>query len=320
MNKSAQTMTRYLLGELSDSEQAALEEKYFTDPEVFDKIVKAENELVDDYARGRLNPESREKFEQYYLAHPKRRERAEFAQTLVTKLDQFEADRSGAVALVREVPWWGRLQQSLSGWSRAFAFSMGLALLLLVLGLGALFFKTRRSQEELARTQAAHAAQEQRDRELQQQLANARTRINDSNDELNRARPQVTSSEPKAPAIHTAPAFVTLVLTAGGIRGTDTALAPEIIIPTGTEQVRIQLNLRESDYSNYSVALQALSGRTIFSRQGVKPKAAGSGSTFVIIVPARRFAAGDYILTLRGVRPDADVDDVSKSLFRVEKK
>jgi anti-sigma factor RsiW len=313
-------MTRYLLGELSDSEQAALEEKYFSDPQVFDEMVKAENELVDNYARGRLNPESREKFEQYYLAHPKRRERAEFAQTLVTKLDQFEVDRAGVFALVKKVPWWRRFPQALSGGNRAFAFSMSLALLLLVLGLGALFFKTRRSQEELARTQAAHVAQEQRDRELQQQLANERTRINEANDELNRARTQVTSSPPEAPAMHTTPAFVTLQLTAGGIRGTDTAVAPEIIIPTGTEQVRIQLNLRESDYSNYRVLLQAFGGKTIFSRQGVKPKTTKSGSTFVIIVPAQRFAAGDYILTLRGVRPHAEVDDVSKSLFRVAKK
>ena len=308
-------MTRYLLGELSDSEQAALEEKYFTDPQVFDKMVKAENELVDNYARGLLDPESREKFEQYYLAHPKRRERAEFAQTLVTKLDQFEAD--GAVALVGQVSWWRRLLPALSG--RAFAFSMSLALLLLVLGLGALVFTTRRSQEELARTQAVHAAQEQRDRELQQQLANEQARINDSNDELNRERASVTRSQPKAP-VQTTPAFVTLLLTAGGIRGTDTALAPEIIIPTGTEQVHIQLNLRENDYSNYHVVLQAVGGKTIFSRQGVKPKATKSGSTFVIIVPAGRFAVGDYILTLRGVRPDSEVDDVSKSLFRVAKK
>ena len=309
-------MTRYLLGELSDSEQAALEEKYFTDPQVFDKMVKAENELVDNYARGLLNPESREKFEQYYVAHPKRRERAEFAQTLVTKLDQFETHRSEP--LVREVPRWRRLLPALSGGHRAFAFSISLALLLLLLGLGVLFFKTRRSQEELARTQAVHAAQEQRDRELQQQLANERTRIND-HDELNRERAPVTRSQPKAP-VQTTPAFVTLLLTARGIRGTDTALAPEIIIPTGTEQVRIQLNLRESDYSNYRVVLQAVGGKMIFSRQGVKHKATKAGSTFVIIVPAGRFAAGDYILTLRGARPDGEVDDVSKSIFRVAKK
>jgi hypothetical protein len=319
MNESEQTMVRYLLGELSDSEQAALEERYFTHPRVFDELVKAENELVDDYACGRLSPQLRERFEQYYLAHPKRRERTKFAQALATRLDQVGSDHPAVDPGIRLAPW--RLQlPKLLGEGRAFAFSMALALFLLTLGGGWLLLRNRRLQEELAQTQAAHAAQEQRDRDLQQQLANERTRINDSNDELNRARPQVTRSQPKAPAMHTTPAFVTLLLTAGGIRGTDTGSAPRLMIPTGTEQVRIQLNLKEGDYSNYRVVLQAIGGATIFSRQGVKPKATKAGSTFIVIVPARRFSAGDYILTIRGVGHGTEVDDVSKSIFRVEKK
>ena len=320
MNESDQTMTRYLLGDLSESEEAALEEKYFTDPQVFDQVVSTENELVDKYARGRLTPDLRERFAQNYLADPRRRDRARFAQALVTKLDQIEVDQEAPVAWVRQVPWWQRLLPALPGGNRAFAFSISLALLLLMLGMGALFFKTRRLRGELAQTQAAHEALEQRDRELQQQLANERTRMNDLNDELNRARSQVNRSQPEFPATRTTPAFVTLLLTASGIRGADTGSAPRLIVPTGTEQVRIQLNLKESDYSNYRVVLQAVGGETIFSRQGIKPKATKSGSTFVVIVPARSFAAGDYILTVRGVRPDAEVDDVSKSIFHVEKR
>jgi anti-sigma factor RsiW len=318
MNEPEQTMVRYLLGELSDSEQAALEEGYFTHPRVFDQLVKAENELVDDYACGRLSPQLRERFEQYYLAHPKRRERMKFAQALAAKLDQVGSDHPAVEPGIKLAPW--RRLPKLFGEGRVFAFSMALALLLLTLGGGWLLLRTRRLREELAQTQAAHAAQEQRDRELQQQLANERTRIDDLNDKLNRARAEVKRSQPQYPGMHATPAFVTLLLTAGGIRGADTGSAPRLIIPTGTEQVRIQLNLKEGDYSNYRVVLQAIGGETIFSRQGVKPKATKSGSTFVVIVPARRFAPGDYILTLRGVRPDAEVDDVSKSIFRVEKK
>jgi hypothetical protein len=37
-------------------------------------------------------------------------------------------------------------------------------------------------------------------------------------------------------------------------------------------------------------------------------------------VPARKFAGGDYILTLRGVNRDGEIDDLSKSIFRVVKK
>ena len=56
MNDPEQIATRYLLGELAEPEQTALEEKYFADPQLFDQLVKAETELVDDYARGRLSP------------------------------------------------------------------------------------------------------------------------------------------------------------------------------------------------------------------------------------------------------------------------
>src|SRR5258708_8364808 len=109
MNESEQTIG-YLLGDLSESEQTALEEEYFTDPPAFDKMVNAENELVDSYARGRLTPRLRKRFEQYYLAHPKRRERTKFAQALVTKLDQIEVDRA-ADSKAELAPWWRRLRQ-----------------------------------------------------------------------------------------------------------------------------------------------------------------------------------------------------------------
>jgi hypothetical protein len=310
-------MQRYLLGELSEAEQSALEQEYFTDRQVFDKMVRAENELVDNYARDQLTPQLRERFEQYYLAHPKRRERMKFAQALLTKLDQVEADHAAADASVKLAPWWRRLLPVLPGEKRVFAFSMALALLLLMLGGVWLVFQTRRLREELAQTQAARAAQEQHERELRQQLANEQTRIKDLNDELDRARSQVKGPQAEPPAT---PAFVTLLLTAGGIRGADTGPAPMLIIPAATEQVRLRLNVKDSDYPSYRVALQPVGGKEIFTRRDLKPKTTKAGATFVIIVPAGRFATGDYILTLKGVTQTGEVDDVSKSIFRVEKR
>lgn len=317
--KESEQRTRYLLGDLSESEQTTLEEEYFTDPQAFARMVKAENELVDDYARGRLSPQLRERFEQNYLTHPQRRERMKFARALVTKLDQIEADHAAADSRHELAPWWRRLGPGLFGQSRAFAFSMTLALLLLALGVGWLLSQTKRLREELAQTQAGQAAQEQRERELQQQLADERARARNLNDELNGARAEIKKPE-AAPPKSTSPAFVTLLLTAGGLRGADAGSAPQLIIPTGTEQVRIQLNLKEADYPNYRVVLQAIGGNAIFSRQGLKPNTTKYGASFVLIVPARNFASGDYMLTLSGLRPDAELDDVSKSIFHVEKK
>lgn len=313
-------MKRYLLGDLPEAEQIALEEEYFADPQAFDKMVTAENELVDSYARGRLSPQLREKFEQKYLAHPRRRERMKFAQALVARLDRIEADQPANDPKVVAAPWWRRLVPDSFGQSRAFAFSMAVALVILTLGAGWLFFQSRRLRQELAQTRAAQAAQEQRERELQQQLAGERAQVKNLNDELSGARSEVKKPLAASPAMPTTPAFVTLVLTAGGLRGPDAESAPKLIIPDGTEQVQIQLNLKDLNYSNYRVVLQAIGGNAILYRQGLKPRTSPSGATFVLTIPARKFATGDYMLTLSGVSQTGEVDALSKSLFRVEKR
>ena len=43
-------INRYLLGELSAAEQTALEDEYFGDESKYDRLCKAEDELLDRYA------------------------------------------------------------------------------------------------------------------------------------------------------------------------------------------------------------------------------------------------------------------------------
>jgi len=59
MDELEQNTRRYLLGELSEEEQAALERSYFTDSNVFNQVLQVESELVDAYARGQLSTEMR---------------------------------------------------------------------------------------------------------------------------------------------------------------------------------------------------------------------------------------------------------------------
>ena len=46
---------RYLLGDLPDAEQLALEQAFFADGETFERVWEIENDLVDRYVRGRLS-------------------------------------------------------------------------------------------------------------------------------------------------------------------------------------------------------------------------------------------------------------------------
>jgi hypothetical protein len=61
-------------------------------------------------------------------------------------------------------------------------------------------------------------------------------------------------------------------------------------------------------------------GAEIFSQANIKPRSTKAGASFVFTVPARKFASGDYALTVSGINPDGEIDDLSKSLFRVEKR
>src|ERR1044072_6240067 len=102
MDEREQTITRYLLGELPEQEEASLEKSYFNDPNIFDQVLQVEIRLVDAYAWDQLSSGVGERFEQYYLNHPSRRERVEFARALTTKVDE----RKQPVARASSVSWW----------------------------------------------------------------------------------------------------------------------------------------------------------------------------------------------------------------------
>jgi anti-sigma factor RsiW len=318
MSKTEQMMTRYLLGELTESEREALERKYFTDPKVFDSVTKAEQELIDNYVRGRLPAEVRARFEQYYLAHPQRRERMKFGEALVTRLDQIGEARA-AKQPVESGRWWERLFESLRGPRLALGVSIALASVLVALGGAWLVVETKRLRQELREAQVARASHERGERELAQRVADERKRAEELAAELERLRTQPPILRPE-PKVGPAPAFVSLLLTVGGIRSTETGPPSTLVIPPGTAQVRLQLNLKEHDYPSYRAVLLRVGGGEIFSRQGLRPKTTRSGASLAFILPADKFATGDYLLTLRGVSRDGEVDEVSKSLFRVERK
>jgi hypothetical protein len=274
-------------------------------------MVQVENELVDKYARGLLSPAARDGFERHYLAHPKRRERAKFAEALAAKLDEAAA----APAVLAE-PWWGRLLASMRGPKLMWAFSV-VVLLAAAVAVWSLI-ETTRLRQELARSEAERTTREQRERELQQQVTNERLRADQLFGELERLRVEEQSTPP--PSIKAAPAFASLVLTVGGTRITDAGPPAFLVIPAGAEQVRLQLNLKDNDYPSYRAALQPARGAEIFAWRRLIPRTTKSGPTLALVLPASRFAAGDYILTLRGVSKTGEVEDVSKSLFRVERK
>jgi hypothetical protein len=321
MDESEQTMRRYLLGELSEPEQSALEEKYFADPAVFNQILKTESELVDGYVRDHLSKETRAQFEQSYMVHPARRERVNFAVALATRLDQIEV--AGPVSDSSPLPasWWQRLLASLGGQRPGLRLSVALATVMIILGGVSVFMVIRRNQREAAQARAAYQAEQQRrERELSQQAANEGNRAREPVAKQGAVEPSPSQIPEPTPDLLSEPRSVVLALTVGGVRGGGNERTPTLIISPDTTQARLLLNLKENDYPSYNAALQSVAGAEIFSQKGVKPARAKTGASFVFTVPAGKLASGDYVLTLRGVNRDGEVDELSKSLFRVVKR
>src|SRR5579885_2224513 len=115
MTDSDEILTRYLFGELSEPEQARLEARYFEDALAFERWTRLEAEIVGGYARGRLSPQMRERFERTYLADPNRRAHLRFGEALAAKLDQIAASRVADGAEESGASWWQRFISSLAG-------------------------------------------------------------------------------------------------------------------------------------------------------------------------------------------------------------
>ncbi len=312
MDEREQTMTRYLLGELPEQEQAAFEKTYFKDPHVFDQVLQIESRLVDAYARDQLSSEMRERFEQFYLKHPSLRERVEFAKAFTSRIDEQGASitRAGQSAQpALSGSWWQRLLATVGGQRPKLRFSMALVTVVIVLAAAWIFVTIRRQQQqrEAAQIQAQRENQEQREREetAQQQPT---------------ATPQQIPQQSPTPTTNINRPIAFLALTVGGVRGTDNGGTQTLIIPHDTTQAQIVLKLKDNTYPRYRVSLQKIGGAEIFTQSNIRPRSTKAGASFVFTVPASQLSSGDYALTLGGMTPEGEVDDIGKSLFRVEKR
>lgn len=305
-NEIKRELTRYLLGAATAEEQRALEEKYFSDPVFFEKVVAVEKELLDDSARDRLSPRERELFERHYLAHPKRRARAKTALALASALDQAKRPQ-----VETSISSW--LRDLFSGFrSQRPAFGMAVAALLLALGCAWFFIETRRLRSELDQSRVSQATTERREKELQGLLAEQqgrKERLTSGIERLNTA--QQKSATPSAPSL------VSLLLTAGLVRDGAPADTPRLVIPPGVERVRLQLKIKENRYQRYRLSVGTADGRMVRSLENLKPN---SAKIFTIALPSRLLTDGEYVLALAGVNDNGESDSLSKSLFRVESK
>jgi hypothetical protein len=82
LNHEAESIRLYLLGSLDPEAQQTFEERLLSVRELFDELLIAEDELVDDYIGNLLNEREREQFENHFLATHDHRRKLSFARSL----------------------------------------------------------------------------------------------------------------------------------------------------------------------------------------------------------------------------------------------
>src|SRR5581483_9886869 len=94
-------LLRYLLGNLSESEEAEIEDRAFADSEYLGALEAVEADLIDTWVAGGLSESERRAFEQRFLVSPGRRSKVEFARALA----RIAADRPAPAPKPVGAPW-----------------------------------------------------------------------------------------------------------------------------------------------------------------------------------------------------------------------
>jgi hypothetical protein len=311
------SLLRYLLGELSETEQASVEEKFITDSETHTLLCEIENDLIADYIRGRLAPRERERFERHYMATAANRQRVQIAEVLLHRIDQDATTQKSIAPIFEELSWWQRMTTPMRSlrWSAGLMVAAGT--LLIAWGGGWLINGGRQLRDEAT---AVRLDSLRRERVLMQEIDDAKQRNVELAIEIEQLRKRLYPQGTKSPMASALPGVLKHLMVDGTLRGEDVSVTPPLIIPSKTEKVQLIYKMEDSGYPSYCAEVQYAGGEKIWSRERINPKLSRSVATFTITLPAGELADGAYTLSLSGISKTGDVDHLSRYSFQVERR
>lgn len=318
-------MLRYLLGDLPETEQLRLEERFFTDDEFYQQMLALEDELKYDYAQGLLTATQRAQFEQRFLATPEKRQQAAVAGLLLDKLSKTDLPPTDAPPARRA--WWQAFSALFSLNNPIMQAGLAAAAIAFFLGGSWLLFETARLRTSLNQLETARAGQEQ---QSQEQLARDRASIEQLTAQLERERAARAELEQKSaqqkeaaaqqqtPPASSAPTLLSFILTPGLAR--DVAGPKRLVVPASARLLRLQLDLqRPGAYSAYRAVLQTLDGAELWNQDLPRLRKTAVGQAAVINLPARLVPPGDYMVLLKGAPTGGAYEEIEDYYFSTVK-
>lgn len=315
-------MTDYLLGALSETDTERLDKMSLTDGEFADRLLVVEDDLVDSYARGELSGDSLNRFTSHYLATPRSREKVKVAKTLqlfADKAARASAIDSGALSRASPTPGETVLRKAarpsfLTMPRLALQWGFAAAALVFLVAGGYLAYENLRLRREMTQTQAERTTLEQREQELQRQLAAQRLADKETEQELARVRERLAQLEPKPqpsvqPRDQNIIAFNLSPPTRGG------GPVPTLTLPEQVDSVALTLESEATGFASYQVALRIpATGQVVWQSGKLK---ADSKSRLRVNVPGNLLKPQNYGLELSGISENGIAERVGVYPFRV---
>ena len=306
----------FLLGELSPDEQQRLEQRLMIDTDAFEELQRVEDELIDDYLRSALSGRENERFENFFLLPPERRQKLTFAMELRRYIAEHETKKD------QWSHWWEswtsawRVQNPVPAWSLAVAL-----LLIMVGGLWSVVqISTLKKEIEQARVpelQRRLAQTQDRNAELTAALQHEQNQRGLLEQEVANLR---TGEKPSRLSLlpgQTQPVLFAFLLTPS-LR--DLGSSQKLSIPFGTNLVQLELKFATEDYPKYHAVLQRVEGDEIWSQTWSRAEPAARLQLMRLVLQAKLLTPGDYILNLKGITASGEAENAGKYYFRVIRK
>lgn len=325
-------VTRYLLGQLPESEIQRLNGLRQTDENFRQRVRIVEDDLIDCFSKGQLQGEDLMRFRRYFLASSANRERVKIAQGFLDDLRVvYDTDPAAK--------WWERVLPAT--WSAAFRqfrqtswqpfwLLLRNPLLIGLRGVGLVLFvwclylsydwvtlrqRLQSNEDALAQNAPVPAAPE--NSQLTQQINQTREALGQLKAAAIRTEPTATpASEPVAvnPALQPA-SFALRPATRGAEN------VPELIVNEITDEVLFQLELGRDDRASYRAELRAQpDGSRLWQSGTLKARAKDYGKMLDVKIPAALLKSRAYTLKVYGATSaGAVVDEAFNYSFRINK-
>lgn len=300
----------YLLGDVSEEEREAIEERFFADDDFYQSLLVAEDDLIYDYLRGAMDQRERRLMEEQMATSPRRRQKVALVKELMQAAGAKESDE--------RVSLW---QHMCVFFAPVRALQLATAVMALALAFGG-YFLLRQSRDlrvEMARLeqqrQQEREAASERERESARQIEEERAQTRELTGKLEREREEREKLAEEAKNRQIEERLSTQMLTL--LQTTrDRADAERIVINKNTSRIVVRLDLEgDSQYRSYRAEVRSSNGNLVWNQSAQSKRKA-----VAIQLPAGVLADGEYEVTLKGDAGDGRFEVINFYYFVVTKK